>query len=291
MRSMTGFGNAECRSQAGVIVRVEIVSYNKKQLDIRPLLAKELMAFDPLARKIISSRVSRGSITVRADVSASEAAAEKQVKINSRLAATYVKQAQKLQHWLHLSGEINISEILTLPGVIEEFSIEHLLDEQTFTTALNKALDEFIKMREIEGNELKKDIRQRCKTLQGILKKIEPLATEIPTYQQTRLTENIKAAGLDIDANDERILKEIVIFSDRYDVTEEITRLRSHFLQCQELLTKVEPVGRALEFLIQEIQREINTLGTKAATSKISPLVVDFKTELEKIREQVQNVE
>lgn len=291
MRSMTGFGNAECSSKTGIIVRVDIVSYNKKQLDIRALLAKELLAFDNITRKVVSSRVSRGSITIRAEVSASDSAVDKQVRINSKLAAAYVKQAQKLQHRLQLSGEISINEILTLPGVIEELTIDHLLDEKTFLTSLNKALDQFVKMREMEGKELKKDITQRCRQLAEIVDKIEPLAAGIPSLQQARLAENMKSAGLDIDLDDDRILKEIVVFSDRYDVSEEITRLRSHFLQCKELLTKNEPVGRAFEFLIQEIQREINTLGTKAGNSDISPLVLFFKTELEKIREQVQNVE
>jgi uncharacterized protein (TIGR00255 family) len=291
MKSMTGFGNAECRSETGIIVRVDIVSYNKKQLDLRVLLAKELIALDPLTRKIVSSRVARGAISVRAEVTASDSAVDKHVKINSKLAGAYVEQAKQLKQRLNLSGEIDINQILTLPGVIEELSVEHLLDEKTFVVTLNKALDIFIKMREQEGKVLEKDIRERCKNLIGIINEIEPLSVEIPALHQARLTENMKLAGLEIDLNDERILKEVVVFSDRYDVSEEITRLNSHFLQCEALLSKDEPIGRAFEFLIQEIQREINTLGTKAANSNISPLVLVFKTELEKIREQIQNVE
>lgn len=291
MKSMTGFGNAESSSETGIIVRVDIVSYNKKQLDVRALLAKELIAFDSLTRKTVSRRVGRGAITVRAEVTASDSAIDKHVKINTKLAAVYVKQAKRLQKRLKLSGEIDINEILTLPGVIEELSVEHLLDEDTYAEALNKALDVFVKMREQEGKVLKKDLKQRCKDLAGIVDKIEPLSAEIPSLHQARLAENMKTAGLEVNLDDERILKEIVVFSDRYDVSEEITRLRSHFGQCGELFKKQEPVGRAFEFLIQELQREINTLGTKAANSKISPLVLVFKTELEKIREQVQNVE
>jgi len=291
MKSMTGFGNAEYRSETGIVVQIDIVSYNKKQLDIRALLAKELIAFDGIARKLISSRVNRGSVTMRAEVSASDSSIDKHVNINSKLAGAYAKQAKRLQKRLKLSGEIDINQILLLPGVIEEISIEHLLDEKTFTAALNKALESFIKMREQEGKVLKKDIRQRCRKLVGIINKIEPLSSEIPFLQQKRLIENMKSSGLEINLDDERVLKEIVIFSDRHDVSEEITRLRSHFLQCDALFSKDEPVGRAFEFLIQEIQREINTLGTKAANCKVSPLVLVFKTELEKIREQVQNVE
>lgn len=291
MKSMTGFGNAESSSKSGITVRVDIVSYNKKQLDVRALMGKDLLAFEHLARKIVSEKISRGSVTVRADISASEDAQDKNVKINTKLAISYVKQAEKLKRRLELDSEIDINTILNLPGIIEEVNVEHLLDEATLKKALKEALDKFIAMREIEGQALHKDISKRLKKLTAIIDTIEPKAKTIPEKQCQRLLDNLKNSGLSIEDNDERILKEIIIFSDRADTTEEITRLRSHFEQSNKLLTKKEPVGRAFEFLIQEIQREINTLGTKAAHSAISPLVVDFKTELEKIREQIQNVE
>lgn len=291
MKSMTGFGNAEYSSTSGITVRVDIVSYNKKQLDIRALMGKELLAFEHQTRKIVSSRVSRGSITVRVDISVSETAQDKNVNLNVRLAAAYVRQAKRMQKKLDLAGEIDINNVLNLPGIIEDVHIEHLLDEATLTTALNNALDNFVEMRELEGKALKRDIEKRLKKLAALVDKIEPKAGSIPKKQQQRLRDNLKSSGLKIDINDERVLKEIVIFADRFDISEEVTRLRSHFQQCTQLMEKKEPVGRAFEFLVQEIQREINTLGTKAAHCSVSPLVVGFKTELEKVREQIQNVE
>ena len=291
MKSMTGFGNSECCSKSGIIVRIDIVSYNKKQLDIRALLTKELLAFEYLAKKIVASRVSRGAITVRFEITASKDSAEQNININKNLAAAYLRQAKHLQKKLKLPGEVNINDVLQFPGVVETINIENLLDKKTFTTALKKALDNFIEMREQEGKVLQQDIGTRMEKLAAIIEKIEPIAANLPKQQQKRLSENLKSANLAINKNDDRVLKEIVIFSDRFDVSEEITRLRSHFLQFRKLISENKPVGRALEFLIQELQREINTLGTKAAHSKISPLVLLFKTELEKVREQVQNVE
>lgn len=291
MKSMTGFGSAECSSSSGITVRVDIVSYNKKQLDIRALMGKELLAFEHLARKIVGEKISRGSVTIRVDISASEGTQDKKVKVNTKLATSYVKQAEKLQRKLNIANSVDINTVLNLPGIIEEINIEHLLDETTLKKTLHQALEYFIKMRENEGKALQQDIEKRLKKLISLVKKIEPQAKEIPKNQRQRLMDNLTNSGLNLDDNDERVLKEIVIFADRYDISEEITRLYSHFEQCNKLVRKKEPVGRAFEFLIQEIQREINTLGTKAAHSTVSPLVVDFKTELEKVREQVQNVE
>jgi uncharacterized protein (TIGR00255 family) len=129
------------------------------------------------------------------------------------------------------------------------------------------------------------------KTLLGLVKRITPLAEAIPDAQKKRLLDNLKASGLDVTAGDDRVLKEIVIFSDKHDASEELTRLNSHLSQFNSMLEAEKPIGRSMEFLTQELQREINTLGSKAAHCEVTPLVVEFKTELEKIREQVQNVE
>lgn len=291
MKSMTGFGNAECISKSGITVRVDIVSYNKKQLDVRALMGKDLLAFEHLTRKIISEKIARGSVTVRVELSVSEDARNHHIQLNTRLAAAYKKQFEKLKKKLKIESEIDINNLINLPGVIEEINVESLLDEATLKTAIKAALEKFIAMREQEGMALKKDITKRLLKLSKLIDKIEPKANVIPKKQCQRLMDNLKNSGLNIKDDDDRVMKEIIIFSDRSDITEEIIRLRSHFQQCNKLLDKKEPVGRAFEFLIQEIQREINTLGTKAAQSSISPLVIDFKTELEKIREQVQNVE
>ena len=291
MKSMTGFGSGEAKSENGLLVVVDIVSYNKKQLDVRAQMPKELLAFDHIVKKTVSSKIARGAVTVRVDVAFDSSSSVSNILINKNRVKEYINEAKSLCETFDLPVNIDINKILEMPGVIEEISSEDLLDEKTLLMALNIALDEFLQMRTQEGEALQVDILSRVKKLEFLVKEIAPMADIIPKRQFSRLMENLKKADLTIDSNDDRVVKEMVIFVDRYDVSEEVTRLYSHFEQCYKLIQKNEPIGRAFEFLIQEIQREINTLGTKAAQCAISPLVIEFKTELEKIREQVQNVE
>jgi uncharacterized protein (TIGR00255 family) len=288
---MTGFGIAELNTENGISLKVNIVSYNKEQLDIRVLLPKELLLFEHITRKFLSGKISRGSVSVRISVNSNAKLAEAAVSFNKNAAAAYIKKCRDLCSEFNITGDLDINTLVTLPGVIEEPDIEHLVDEDTVMSVINTALDKLMEMRIKEGEALKEDISSRIDTLAEIVDRIEPEANTIPYHQHKRLMDNLKSAGLDLNLDDERVMKEIIIFSDRYDISEEITRLRSHFSQFRDLMNKKGPIGRSLEFLVQELQREINTLGNKAMHSKVSPGVVQFKTELEKIREQVQNVE
>ena len=146
-------------------------------------------------------------------------------------------------------------------------------------------------MRNHEGEKLKTDLLDRIAFMEETVRKIQPMAAKLPEVQKAKLFEKLKDLEIPIDENDERLLKEAVIFADKLDVTEEITRLFCHFNHFRKLADSENAVGRSLDFLVQEIFRECNTLGTKAASTEISPLIVDLKTELEKIREQVQNIE
>jgi len=157
--------------------------------------------------------------------------------------------------------------------------------------ALKKALDQFVKMRKREGEALAADLRSRTFAMQKSVKTIGVLAPKVMEHHRGALLERAAKAGLEIGATDERLLKEIVFFADRSDITEELTRLRSHLDQFLGHLTKDEPVGRTLDFLLQELFRETNTIGNKANFLAISQVVVGMKTELEKLREQVQNIE
>jgi len=291
MKSMTGFGSATIYTQDGAEIYIEIASYNKKQLDIRISLPHELIAFETRLRKQISEKISRGSINIKIETSLQTEKNNSPFEIDQKLAATYIKNAKKIQKKLKINGEIKINDLLNLPGIIKESTNNTYISENSLLQAMDKALDNIINMRENEGKELKKDIADRLKTLKKLIQQIKPLTETIPAIQKERLINNLKNANLKITDDDERIMKEIVIFTDRSDVSEEITRIESHFIQFDLLISKNEPIGRTMEFMIQELQREINTLGTKAAHTKISPLIVNFKTELEKIREQIQNVE
>lgn len=288
---MTGFGSADFTTTSGVEIYIEIASYNKKQLDIRVSLPNELASHETFLRKKVSSKITRGTINLKVEVSYLDADPNDFFDINKKLAGVYVKKARRLQNRLKLSGDIDVNEVLKVPGVLQEKKSEDSVSENDLEKTLNEALEKLLLMRKKEGTELRKDIKKRLNTISKLLDRIEPMAEIIPENQKERLLNNLQNSGLQISSDDDRVLKEIIIYTDRSDVSEEITRLKSHFVQFGKLIEDHSPVGRSMEFLIQEIQREINTLGTKAAHSKISPIIVKFKTELEKIREQVQNVE
>ena len=292
---MTGFGRSEVSDKInGINFSVEISTVNRKQLEIRSNLPREMTSYEPLVRKLVTAKLKRGAVNVRVENSYDTTAASKSISINEDVANAYVEKAQALQQHLRLSGALTINELLNLPGVIEPQSLDLEQDEtkQYFKEAINKALDNLVKMRSEEGKTLYTDLLERINTLENIVKTIEPLTVDIPKELKAKLLQKLKDADLNIDINDDRVLRELVIYSDKTDVSEELTRLYSHFIQFKKIMDKSdEAIGRSLDFMTQELLREITTLGNKANGTTTSPLVVQFKTELEKIREQVQNVE
>ena len=288
---MTGFGNAELTSSTGLEIRIEAHSYNKKHLDIKIQFPSGFAKLEGILKKTVSQFVSRGSVFLKIDVKTTGSAVESAFRINRDLAAAYKRDAEKLQRRLDIPGDFDIATILNLPGVVVEETPGSLAAEEDFAKVAESAMRSLTAMRTAEGGELKKDLNCRLKKLSKLIGRTAPLAESIPEAQKKRLLANLKSAGLDLTLEDDRVLKELVIFSDRHDASEELTRLTSHVTAFEKMLDSSEPVGRSMEFLTQELQREINTLGVKAAHSDITPLVVAFKTELEKIREQVQNVE
>ena len=290
---MTGYGFSEHRCNSGVTFSVEVFSVNKKNLELRVSLPKEALQLEPFIRQIASKRLSRGFITIRVNIKAEESFLKDSVKINEPLAHVYLKKIRNMQERHDIPGEIGIADIIRLPGVIEDDleSSEFMKSEEDLNVTVNAALDKLIEMRTREGESLKNDIENRISFLESIVVKVKPMAEKIPGLQKEQLLKRLNESGLQIDSGDERLLRELVIFSDKSDVTEEITRLKSHFKQFREFMDKAEPCGRSLDFLTQELQREITTVGNKALQSEITPLIVEFKTELEKIREQIQNIE
>ncbi|HEX7654331.1 MAG TPA: YicC/YloC family endoribonuclease, partial [Verrucomicrobiae bacterium] len=214
--------------------------------------------------------------------------------INQELAKDYAAEFARLSKTLKLGGEVTLDQVLRAPGVFQ--TDEQLAESEDLwpvvEKALNTALSALLKMREREGAHLAKDLSARIAIMQkavAVVQKQAPLTAE--NYRQN-LLERIKAAGLDsIAPDDERLLKEVVLFADRSDISEELTRLQSHFTQFADCVKSKEPVGRTLDFLAQEMNREINTIGSKANDAVISREVVTLKTELERFREQAQNVE
>ena len=290
IRSMTGFGKGECAA-CGVIFSVEISSVNRKQLELRFTLPREFSAIEIEMRQWIAPRISRGSVNVRLMISG--AGELSTVRINSVLLNELTTECRKLASQFNDISMPNAAQLLALPGVIESVPLDAENPElnHAVKNAVLKALDAFIAMRDREGVILAEDLSSRREILEKLLAAIKPLAAAIPGQLKTKLMEKIVEEGLPVDVNDERLLKEVLFYADKADVTEEITRLESHFRQFDAFLKAEEPVGRSLDFLLQEMFREITTLGNKAGCGEITPLIVKFKSELEKLREQIQNVE
>ena len=294
--SMTGFGRTAAEINAQTGWSFEISSVNRKQLEVRINLPREFNSLEPDIRNFLKGRISRGMVNIKGTYTSNTANDSNNFDINEELLEQLVASALNLsrKHPEFNLASFNLSSFYNVPGVIATAEIDtadpELLDG--VLKALNSALEQFIIMRRNEGRELENDLRTRLNLLQSLLEKIIPFTKKINENIRTNLLAKCGEAGLNIDLNDERLLKEIVFYADKGDVSEEITRLKSHFIQFENFLTNSkDDNGRSLDFLVQEMFREINTLGNKSGSCDISPLVVTFKTELEKMREQIQNVE
>ena len=288
---MTGYGRGEV-DHAGTKISVELNSVNRKQSDIVINLPRDLAMLEPRIRQAINEKISRGRMNVVIGLQEGTNGASA-LALDTALARSYHEAMLTLQKELSAPGEITIGTILQAPGVMR--SPEHSVkpDEAwpAVERALATALGDLIKMREREGKHLAKDLIHRLKTLRQETKEIRALYPEVVKKYRETLRERLEKAGLDLPLDDERLLKEVTIFADRSDISEELTRLESHLAQFAHHLRKNEPVGRTLEFITQEIFRELNTLGAKSNDAGISQHVVACKSELEKIREQILNLE
>ena len=290
---MTGYGRGES-VQEGYKITAEISSVNRRQSEINVYLPRELEALESRARDAVNQRLARGRITARIGWQASEKVQVSHAQVNLPLARAYAKELRKLSRDLKIPDTLSLDHLVRLPGLFQTDTA--LTDADHFwpgiEKALNQALDQLVKMREREGAHLAKDLKARVNTLRKGVKAIQEEAPAMVVRYRKQLQERIKNAGLPLPSEEEeRLQKEIIYFADRSDISEELTRLQSHFKQFDVVLKSGEPVGRTLDFLAQEMNREINTVGSKASDAKIAREVVNLKAELEKFREQVQNVE
>jgi uncharacterized protein (TIGR00255 family) len=254
-------------------------------------LPSEFVSLESDLRNKIGKKLHRGRINVTISVSGAGTAMKS--AINETLAQTYLEQFRKLQKQLSIPGDITIETILRSPGVVSVAEKSGPTPEAhvAVESALDLALDQLLEMRSKEGTHLYKDLMRRSKLIRLTLAKIRKLQTGVSKRYRELLIERIQKAGIDLKFDDDRLAKEIAFFAERSDFSEELTRLESHLDQFSETAQKNESIGRTLEFITQEIGRELNTLTSKANDAKISRMIVDCKAELEKIREQVQNVE
>jgi uncharacterized protein (TIGR00255 family) len=245
-------------------------------------------------RDAINAQVARGRVTARIGIHAADGQSSARAHINLPLAKAYATELARLAKSLKISGEVSLDQILRAPGVFQ--TDEELVETESVWPAVEKALKpalaSLVKMREHEGAHLAQDLTARIGIMRQSVEKIQKRVPETAENYRRQLLERIKSAGIEnIAPDDERLLKEIVLFADRSDISEELTRLQSHFKQFEDCRKSKEPVGRTLDFLAQEMNREINTIGSKANDAVISREVVTLKAELEKFREQAQNVE
>ena len=293
MKSMTGYGSGDSVNK-GIKILVELSSVNRKQVEVAVSVPNELESLEPTIRKSILESVSRGRVSGRISIQRPISSANRSVFINNDQAELYKKSLKKFADGMNINNELSLETLLRFPGVMEtqEKTVNPKSMLPFLKKAINQALKQLQQMRAKEGGFLCKDLVKRLKNLQSITKRVSSQAPKVLVAHRKRLIERLSKAEIDLkEVNDERFLKEIVYFTDRSDITEELIRLESHFKQMQHCLKEDEPVGRKLDFLAQEMFREVNTIGSKANDVLISKEVVGLKTELEKIREQVQNVE
>ena len=290
---MTGYGRGES-SQDGFKVTVEASAVNRKQSEIQVNLPRELESLEALVRDEVNRRVARGRLTLRVGLVAAKDRPAALVRLNQPIARAYVQAAQRLARNLKLESGLSLDTLLRLPGVIETEipSAEGEAFWPAVRLALEEALTRLVRMRVREGAHLARDLKRRVAAMRRVSIQVQRLAPGVARRYQEQLCARLRQAGVEgLVADDERLLKEVAIFADRSDITEELTRLQSHFQQFDACLGSEEPVGRMLDFLAQEINREVNTIGSKANDGAVARAVVTLKSELEKFREQVQNIE
>jgi len=294
IRSMTGFGQAETIVD-GVRLTAEVKSVNHRYAETVFRMPREWAAFEDKLRRIVQKRVRRGRAEVYISAESPGGPDTAKVAVDWALADAYLTAAGQLKERYGLGGEITLAELMALPGVLVS---ERRLPadgkwEEALARCLDEALDRLDQMRLNEGRHLFEDLNRRIETLKRLHSMAEAAAPEAAVQYRARLRQKIGelVAGRDPAMDETRLAMEVALMAERSDIAEELTRFASHIRQFAELLDAGEPIGRRLDFLIQEMSREANTIGAKAAHADLTAFAVEAKAELEKMREQVQNIE
>ena len=290
MKSMTGYGRGAANTDT-FSLSVEISSVNRKNLDMRINYPREYLALETLIRKKISAKLSRGTISGNIQISSTKGA--NSANINQEALSSYFSELISFHDSAGLKIEPDTVRMLSLPGVLDESGKKYEEDEILHAAgkALDQALENMIENRSREGEAMRKDFEVRLELMQKFLTQIKVLAPQSLIDFREKLTQRLNDADINVEIDPDRLAQEVVIYADRCDITEEIVRLEAHLEQFAKLMTKTSPIGREMDFLMQEIGREVNTTGSKSSHSELSALIVQFKAELEKCREQMANVE
>ena len=290
IKSMTGYGRAKL-SKDDREYQIEIKSVNHRYLDISVRIPKQLSYLEETIKKEIAKKVKRGKIDVFVTFE-NNSLEGKEIKINTELAKAYIDELKKLAEKENILSDIQVTEISKYPDVlnIQSSQDDEKITEEVLET-ITIATDNLVQMRETEGNKISEDLLKRLNIINKKVEEIAKLSTGLIEEYVVKLEERINEILKNQEIDKTRLAQEVVIYADKCSIEEEVTRLNSHISQFKNLLNSNEAIGKKLDFIIQEMNRETNTIGSKANNLKITNGVIDIKTEIENIREQVQNIE
>jgi len=292
INSMTAYGKGDC-VRDGKRFMVEIKSLNNRYRDVVLRLPRNLQGFEKDLRSLIDKKIRRGRIEVFFQMESSHESPPYALELNLPLVDAYLKIMEQLSSRSGIKQEIQLETLLQMNDVINiktDTDDEEEMGKNLHET-LSLGLDSLIDMRQKEGAAIEVDLRKRLERVAGFVGDVRARTPEIVAAHRARLTENVEKLCQGVSVDEDRIAQEVAIFAERSDITEELVRMESHLEQFSTYLEMDDVVGRRLDFLIQEMNREVNTLGSKASDGFVSRIVVEMKAELEKLREQVQNVE
>lgn len=291
IKSMTGFGRAVAELD-GYVITVEIKSVNHRYFEFSSRIPRQYGFLDDKIKSYVNSRVSRGKIECFIGIEALNTDAA-EVVVNNTLASAYVKALKELETAYELKADYGASTVSRFPDVLVVKKTEEDEEElwQKVKSVADTAIEKFISMRTVEGKKMRDDILSRGEYILDCVKFIEERSPQTVKEYNDKLVERVHELIGDVSLDEARIIQEVAIYADKVAVAEETVRLRSHIEQLNSFINSDEPVGRKMDFLVQEINREANTIGSKGNDVEIARKVVDIKAEVEKIREQIQNIE
>ena len=290
-KSMTGYGRAQILKD-GRDILVEIRAVNHRYYEFSARLPRTCMYLEEKLKTLLNGRVARGKTEVSVTITRPDGR-DAEVAVNRSIAEGYISALRTLNAEVGLADDLTLSSLLRLPDI---FTVTKAQDDEqevweAVSEAAQQALSSFLTMREGEGQRLAEDLRGKLDGLEAMLGQVEAIEPSVAENYRQRLYAKLTELLADTNIDEQRILTETAIFAEKTAIDEETVRLHSHLTQFRELLQSAEPVGRKLDFLVQEMNREVNTIGSKAQDLGITRLVVDMKSEIEKIREQIQNIE
>ena len=291
IKSMTGFGRAEQIIDGRDII-VEIRSVNHRYYEFSARVPRAYGYIEEKLKSFLNGRISRGKVEVSVSIAAVEAA-DTLIEINKSVAKGYVDALRSVGEELGLADDLTLSQLVRLPDI---FTVRKTADDEeqiwnSVKAVADEAVSKFISMREAEGLKMKEDVLERADIIERLVDEVERLSPISAENYRSKLYSRLCEVLADKNIDEQRIVTEAAIFADKTAVAEETVRLKSHIRQLRDMLALDEPVGRKLDFLIQEFNREANTIGSKAQDIAVTKIVVDLKSEIEKIREQIQNIE